>query len=274
MFSCFRVFVANPVTIMTDTWDPTQYNKFQREREQPFYDLLAMIRPSPDMRVVDLGCGTGKLTRQLHTRLVARETLGIDRSARMLAAQHDEPATTGLRFIVGTVESFLSGDGAYDLVFSNAVFHWIENHPDLLARLAERLAPAGQLAFQVPAMHDEVSHLLADQLSDEEPFASALGAWRRARTVLTPETYARLLFGIGFADPQARLIVYPHVLAGPEAVVDWMRGTLLAEYEKRLPPDLFGRFVEEYQRRLLPQLEPTRPFFFPFKRILCWGQRA
>jgi trans-aconitate 2-methyltransferase len=203
--------------VTIDTWNPVQYDKFQREREQPFYDLLAMIRPSPGMRVVDLGCGTGKLTRQLH---------------------------------------------------------WIENHAHLLARLTERLAPGGQLAFQVPAMHDEVSHLVADELSGEEPFASALGAWRRARTVLAPQAYARLLFGIGFADPQARLIVYPHVLAGPEAVVDWMRGTLLAEYEKHLPPDLFGRFVGEYQARLLPQLEPARPFFFPFKRILCWGQRA
>jgi trans-aconitate 2-methyltransferase len=260
--------------MVIDTWNPIQYDKFQREREQPFYDLLAMIRPSPGMRVVDLGCGTGKLTRQLHTRLAARETLGIDRSAQMLAAQQDEPATTGLRFTVGTVESFLAGDGTYDLVFSNAVFHWLENHAHLLARLAERLSPGGQLAFQVPAMHDEVSHLVADELSDEEPFASALGAWRRARTVLAPDVYARLLFRIGFADPQARLIVYPHVLAGPEAVVEWMRGTLLAEYEKRLPPDLFGRFVEEYQARLLPQLEPTWPFFFPFKRILCWGQRA
>jgi trans-aconitate 2-methyltransferase len=259
---------------MTDTWDPTQYNKFQREREQPFYDLLAMIHPSPGMRVVDLGCGTGKLTRQLHTHMAARETLGIDRSARMLAAQQNEPATSGLTFTVGTVESFLAGDGAYDLVFSNAVFHWIEDHEHLLTRLAEKLAPGGQLAFQVPAMHDEASHLVADRLSDEEPFASVLGIWRRARTVLTPEAYARLLFRIGFADPQARLIVYPHILAGPEAVVDWMRGTLLAEYEKRLPPDLFGRFVEEYQARLLRQLEPARPFFFPFKRILCWGQRA
>jgi len=259
---------------MTDTWNPAQYNKFQREREQPFYDLVSMIRPRPGMRVVDLGCGTGMLTRELHTRLAARETLGIDRSARMLAKQQDEPAVPGLTFTEGTVESFLAGDGAYDLLFSNAVFHWLDDHEHLLPQLAKRLAPGGQLAFQVPAMHDEISHLIADQLSGEEPYASALGHWRRSRPVLTADAYARLLFRIGFADPQARLIVYPHVLAGPEAVIDWMKGTLLSEYEKRLPADLFGRFVEEYQQRLLRQLEPARPFFFPFKRILCWGQRA
>ena len=259
---------------MTDTWNPAQYDKFQREREQPFHDLLAMIRPSPAMRVVDLGCGTGKLTRHLHARLAARETLGIDRSPRMLAGQRNEPPTAGLRFEVGTVESFLDGEGVYDLLFSNAVFHWIEDHERLLGRLADRLAPGGQLAFQVPYMHDEASHLVADELSGEEPFASALGAWRRARNVLAPDAYARLLFRIGFADPQVRLIVYPHVLAGREAVVEWMRGTLLAEYEKRLPRELFARFVEAYQARLVPQLESTRPFFFPFKRVLVSCSKA
>ena len=53
-----------------------------------------------------------------------------------------------------------------------------------------------------------------------------------------------------------------------------MKGTLLTEYEKRLSPDLFVRFVEEYRARLVPRLEPTRPFFFPFKRILCWGRKS
>jgi trans-aconitate 2-methyltransferase len=259
---------------LTDTWNPTQYDKFQREREQPFYDLLSMIRAASGMSVVDLGCGTGRLTRQLHARLAARETLGIDRSARMLAEQQNEPPAPGLRFSVGTVESFLADDGVYDLLFSNAVFHWIEDHERLLGRLAEKLAPGGQLAFQVPAMDDEASHLAADELSGQEPFASALGGWRRVRTVLAPDAYARLLFRLGFADPQVRLIVYPHVLVGREAVVDWMRGTLLAEYEKRLPPEMFVRFVEDYQARLVPQLDPARPFFFPYKRVLASCSKA
>ena len=78
----------------------------------------------------------------------------------------------------------------------------------------------------------------------------------------------------GFADPNVRLMVYPHILASREAVVEWMKGTLLTEYARHLPADLFERFVEEYRARLLPQLDAAQPYFFPFKRILCWGQRA
>ena len=69
-------------------------------------------------------------------------------------------------------------------------------------------------------------------------------------------------------------MIYPHVLADRDAVVEWVKGTLLAEYEKRMPADLFARFVGDYRARLLPMFEDTRPFFYPFKRILCWGQRA
>lgn len=92
--------------------------------------------------------------------------------------------------------------------------------------------------------------------------------------MLPPEEYARALFRLGFTDPIVRLIVYPLVLAGPEDVVEWTRGTLLTAYQNRLPAEMFERFVEEYRRRLIARVGEARPFFYPFKRILCWGQRA
>ena len=93
---------------MIDSWDPRQYHKFQREREQPFYDLLGLVRPAPHMRVVDLGCGTGKLTRVAHQRLQALETTGIDRSAGMLTEIRAGELPAGLRFEIGTIEDFVA----------------------------------------------------------------------------------------------------------------------------------------------------------------------
>jgi trans-aconitate 2-methyltransferase len=77
-----------------------------------------------------------------------------------------------------------------------------------------------------------------------------------------------------FAEPKVRLIVYPHILATRDEVVEWVKGTMLTAYKRRLPETVYHQFVDEYRARLLPQLEDTRPFFYPFKRILCWGQRA
>jgi len=258
----------------TDTWNAAQYNRFQREREQPFFDLMELVEIREGMRVVDLGCGTGRLTRRLHEHLNARATVGVDRSANMLSEQRTGDLPQGLSFEIGTIESFPGSYGTFDLVFSNAALHWVPDHASLLARLAGALEPSGQLAFQVPASHDDASHLVADELSDVEPYCSALGGWRRATTVLAPESYARILVALGFRDPKVRLIVYPHVLAGPEGVLDWMKGTLLTEYARHLPAELFDSFVQDYWRRLSQRLDASRPFFFPFKRILCWGQRA
>jgi trans-aconitate 2-methyltransferase len=91
--------------------------------------------------------------------------------------------------------------------------------------------------------------------------------------VLTPTAYALLLDRLGFEEQQVLLKVYGHHLASRDAVVDWMKGTLLTAYEQRLPPELFARFVAEYARRLLPQLEDRRPFLYPFERILLWAAR-
>jgi trans-aconitate 2-methyltransferase len=257
-----------------DTWDPRQYDKFQREREQPFYDLLSMVRPDVGMSVVDLGCGTGKLTRVLHERLRALETIGIDRSASMLASTREAPALAGLRFERGTIEDFTRQERSPDLIFSNAAFHWVEDHEALVGALCARLRPGGQLAFQVPAQHDDPSHVMAQELAGEEPYRTALAGWRKPQPVLTAEAYARLFYKCGFADTNVRLIVYPHVLAGRAEVIEWMKGTLLTEYARHLPAGLYDEFLDDYRTRLFERLEAAEPFFFPFKRILCWGQRA
>src|SRR5262249_57814005 len=88
-----------------DAWNPAQYERFAAERRRPFDDLLALVRPRPGMRVVDLGCGTGELTRALHDHLGARDTLGVDRSPAMLA-KSAAFVVPGLRFEQGDIADF------------------------------------------------------------------------------------------------------------------------------------------------------------------------
>ena len=125
----------------------------------------------------------------------------------------------------------------------------------------------------MPANNDHPSHLTAFAISSEPPFREALGGYERHWPVLAPEAYATLLHRLGFRRQHVRLQVYAHELESREAVVEWVRGSLLTDYERRLPTELWPHFLERYRERLLPQLEDTRPFFYPFKRVLLWGAR-
>ncbi|MGH2617549.1 MAG: methyltransferase domain-containing protein, partial [Thermomicrobiales bacterium] len=252
-------------------WNPEQYARFRGERAQPFFDLLDLVQPQPVMRAVDLGCGTGELTRELHRHLAARETIGIDNSPAMLAGTAPY-AGDGLSFQEGDIGAF-AANGEYDLVFSNAALHWIPDHEALLRRLTAALTPSGQLAVQVPANDDHPSHATAVAVAREEPFRDLLGGHTRQSPVLAPQEYAKLLHQLGFPRQHVRMQVYPHELESREAVVEWVRGSVLTDYERRLPGEVWPQFLDRYRERLWPQLEDTRPFFYPFKRILFWASR-
>lgn len=252
-------------------WNPAQYARFREERGRPFFDLVALVRPRHGMRVLDLGCGTGELTRHLHRRLGAAETVGIDNSPAMLA-RGPAFAGDGLRFELGDIAT-VAADLPYDLVFSNAALQWLPNHERLIPRLGALLADGGQLAVQVPANHDHPSHVVAAEVAGEPPFREAFGSYARRSPVLAPEAYAALLDRLGYREQHVRLQVYGHRLAAPAEVVEWVEGTLLTDYRRRLPADLYPRFLARYRERLLPRLDDVRPYFYPFKRILLWAGR-
>lgn len=257
--------------MVADAWDPAQYERFREERSRPFHDLVALIQGRRGMRVVDLGCGTGELTRALHRRLRAGSTLGLDNSAAMLERARAH-ASEGLRFEAGDISAFRP-EAPLDLVFSNAALQWLPDHDRLLANLAGHLAPGGQLAVQVPANFDSPSHTTAEEVAAEEPFASQLDGARRMPGVLAAEAYAERLHALGFTEQHVRLQVYGHLLPAREDVVEWVKGTLLTHYRARLDAAAFARFEARYRDELLRRLPDERPFFFPFKRILMWGRR-
>lgn len=256
---------------MSDAWNPEQYARFRDERAQPFFDLLALVQPKPGMRAVDLGCGPGELTRKLHEQLGCRETLGVDSSPAMLskAAAY---AANGLTFAAGDIAEFAAA-APYDLVFTNAALQWVDDHEALFARLACTLAPGGQLAVQMPANHDFPSHTVAAEVAQQEPFKAALGGYVRHSPVLSAEAYADLLHQLGFKRQSVRLQVYGHVLGSRDDVIEWVKGTLLTDYEKRLSPELFAEFLRVYRGALLPRLSASTPYFYPFKRLLLWAAR-
>ena len=254
-------------------WDPDQYARFELQRSRPFHDLVGFVEPRRGMHVVDLGCGTGALTAQLHADLSAAATLGIDSSETMLA-RAPAPGQAGVRFARHDIRAFCAAShDQFDLVFSNAALQWLPDHDTLWTQVARLVAPGSQIAIQMPANDDHASHVTAQRVARQEPFATALDGWARHFPVETPEWYCEKLFSLGFASPRVELRVYPHVMPSAMSVVEWTKGSLLTAYQRRLPADLFADFLARYTQRLLASLGDAQPYLYPFKRILMWGRR-
>ncbi|NLV40938.1 MAG: methyltransferase domain-containing protein [Candidatus Hydrogenedentes bacterium] len=107
--------------------------------------LCAAVPLTPDMRVLDFGCGTGLVTLRVAPRVAS--VTGADTSQGMLDVLTAKAAAAGWV----TVFPFLIGpDGAlpgetYDLVMSSMALHHVEDIPALLRALHARLAPGGRL---------------------------------------------------------------------------------------------------------------------------------
>jgi trans-aconitate 2-methyltransferase len=243
-------------------WNPDLYHKFQAERSAPFYDLLALVDVRPNLKVIDLGCGSGELTRQLADRLPNSHVTGLDGSPLML----DKAAsfsTSNLVFQQGD-QATLTGD--WDLIFSNAALQWSENHAELIPYLFSRLTPGGQLATQVPSNHNHISHQIYRETAEEDMFKFILQGFQRYSPVLSIDDYARILFNCGAEQITVLEKVYPHVLENSDAVVEWISGTALVPYFERL-----GKYKEEFLKSIREKMRaamPDSPVFYPFRRML------
>ena len=267
------------------SWDPAIYDNFKNERRQPFYDLLSLLHPCPGARVIDLGCGNGELTLELHNYLKAAETVGIDQSSEMLGPTK-QLGFAGLHFVHQTIESVLSGwsgnknalpetSGKFDVIFSNAALQWLANHREIFRAIASGLVPEGQLCIQVPASYDHPSHSAVDDIMYEEPFATyfqdSTVVPARVDWVLAPEEYSQILFDEGFSKFHVRLQVYGRQLGSTRDLTNWMEGSLLSPFRAIFPPDIFTQFLHRYTQRVLEIEGDHSPYFFAFKRILMWG---
>lgn len=256
---------------MTSSWNPQQYERFRDERSQPFFDLLDLVSPVPGGTAVDLGCGTGELTKLLHRKLQARETVGLDSSETMLA-KSAAFAGEGLGFEQDNITGYFPATPV-DILFSNAALQWVEDHEAVFPRLLDCVAPGGQVAIQMPDNDDFVSHAIAKTVGREEPFISAMDGYVRSWPVKPPEWYAILLDRMGFTTQDVSLRIYGHHLESREGVIEWVKGTYLTDYEKRLSPKLYARYLERYRERLFEVIQDSRPFFYPYRRILIWGRK-
>jgi trans-aconitate 2-methyltransferase len=164
-------------------WSASQYLKFSNERTRPVYDLLSQVTPhitSPTPRIYDLGCGPGNSTRVLLDAFPNATITGLDSSPDMLEkATSDFSDSQNVDFVTGDVGKF-ELEGGTDLLFSNAVFHWLRSPTRLrtLARLFQSMQKGGVIAIQVPDNYHKATHKMMRKtaLMRSMPWSSAFAS--------------------------------------------------------------------------------------------------
>jgi trans-aconitate 2-methyltransferase len=198
-----------------NAWDARLYDDRHGFVWQYGASLVELLAPQPSERVLDLGCGTGRLTKEIADRGAA--VTGLDASAEMIAeARRLYPA---IRFDVGDARTFMVAE-PFDAVFSNAVLHWIRPPEAAVRQIAAALRPGGRFVAEFGG-HENCLQLL-------DALRQALGEFGIAADVVPdfyypsiPE-YTTLLDCAGLETTSAWLFDRPTPLEGPEGLRNWV----------------------------------------------------
>ncbi|NLT05999.1 MAG: methyltransferase domain-containing protein [Solirubrobacterales bacterium] len=215
---------------------------------RPVLDRLAL---AGDERVLDAGCGSGRVTRLLVDRLPHGHVVAVDGSPAMVA---ETAAALGDRVTALVCDlAELRLDEPVDAVFSSAVFHWVPDHDRLFAALAAALRPGGALVAQCGgAGNVERFHAVARAVADEPPFAEHLAGWEGPWNFATAEQTAARLERAGFEAVRTWLEPLPVV---PPEPVEYLRTVCLGHHLEALPQRLRRPYAEAVAARCGDPLE-------------------
>jgi trans-aconitate 2-methyltransferase len=221
-------------------WDAVTYDRVsdpQVEMARPVLDRLPLEGRET---VLDAGCGSGRITELLLDRLPLGRVVAVDGAPAMVAEARRRLAGRPVEVIHRDLVELELAEPA-DAAFSNAVFHWIADHPALFARLHAALRPGAPLVAQCGG-HGNIDALRAigRALAAEAPYAEHLQPFPEPWNYATPEETAERLERAGFGSIETSLEPWP---VSPAEPFEYLRSVCLAPYVERLPLDLGDDFL-------------------------------
>jgi trans-aconitate 2-methyltransferase len=225
-------------------WDAASYDRVSGDVQLVWArEQLERLPLRGDEVVLDAGCGSGRVTRELVARVPHGRVYGVDVAASMVA--HAQAALGGLATIFCQDLVELELPEPVDAVFSNATFHWIHDHDALFAALARALKPGGRLVAQCGGRGNiDAFRRLVDDVAGEAPFRPYFAGWQRPWNYAGAEETASRLQAAGLGDVETWL---EPKRVEPER--EFVKTVCLVRHIDPLPEQLRDAFIDRVIER-------------------------
>lgn len=207
-------------------WDGGLYHRVASPQFEWGLQVLARLKLNGDERILDAGCGSGRLTQELVNRVPQGRVVGLDLSSSM-AKEAWAHLERGADIIRGDLLS-LPFARCFDVVFSTAAFHWVLDQPRLFSQLHGVLREGGRLHAQcgggpnVARLHKRAAALMRD-----EAFSPWFTNWQEPWEFQDEATATGRLEAAGFHHVQAWLEERPTRFADAQEFRDFVSGIVL-----------------------------------------------
>jgi len=217
---------------MPRDWNASAYHRLSDAQLAMGLDVLERLELRGDERVLDAGCGTGRVTAVLLEQLPAGEVMAVDGSPSMVEQAR---ARLGERADVRVADLLeLELERPVDAILSTATLHWIADHDRLFARLLSVLRPGGRLVAQCGGAGN------AAEIEAAIVRVHDFGGWSPWNFVSPAETEARLV-GLGWTD----VWTWSNIVdVRPEEPRDYLATVVLGAHLDRLPEAEHDAFVD------------------------------
>lgn len=221
-------------------WDAQRYHRVSDPQVSWGRRVVERLAPAPGERVLDLGCGTGRLTAEIAAGAPGVVVVGVDRSTAMLNVNGGPPRRMRVQ-ADGTALPFLP---AFDAVFSNATLHWILDHDAVFRNVRDVLVPGGRFVAQCGG-EGNLRALLdrAHALMTSPPFADRFRGWADPWQFAGARTTRARLARAGFVELDVWIEPAPTPLRTPDAYAEFVECVCIRHHLERLTPRDRGDFV-------------------------------
>jgi trans-aconitate 2-methyltransferase len=225
-------------------WDARTYDRVANPQTGWGRVVLDRLPLAGDERVLDAGCGSGRVTELLAERLPRGRVVALDASTSMIAAARERLALFGdrIEYVTADLGRPLPLTESVDAILSTATFHWVLDHDALFANLAEVLRPGGRLVAQCGGV--------GNIASIRAVLATIGDGWLGASHFETPMDTVERLDASGFVDIECWLTDEPTRFEAGEPFETFLRTVILGAHVERLPEDERDAFVHTVAERL------------------------